>query len=126
MAGGMVFFINATTAGSGGGSGGAGGTLAVSISPTDVGNFSTAPSFTGVTGATATASGGTSPYTYAWTKVSGDAITIASPSSATTKFSVSGMASPETRIANFRVTATDAVLATAISDVQVSMDRIGF
>ena len=124
MAGGMVFFINATTAGSGGGSGGAGGTLAVSISPTDVGNFSTAPSFTGAIGVTATASGGTGPYTYAWTKVSGNAITIASPSSATTKFNVSGMAVNETRLATFRVTATDAVLATATSDVPVSMDRV--
>ena len=120
----MVFFINATTAGSGGGSGGAGGTLAVSISPSSVRNIGNAASFTGATGATATASGGTSPYTYAWTKVSGDAITIASPSSATTKFSVAGMAPFEARLAIFRVTATDAVLATATSDVQVSMDRI--
>lgn len=36
---------------------------------------------------TCTASGGTSPYTYAWTHVSGDVITVDSPTAAATTFS---------------------------------------
>ena len=36
---------------------------------------------------TVTASGGTAPYTYAWSKVSGDTVTIDSPAAASTTFS---------------------------------------
>lgn len=37
--------------------------------------------------ATATPSGGVGPYTYAWEKVSGDTLTVSSPTSASTGFS---------------------------------------
>jgi hypothetical protein len=69
----------------------------------------------------ATASGGTGPYTYAWTRISGSTdITAGSPSSATTNFS--GTIEVGTVNATFRVTATDAVLATATADVSVSLE----
>jgi hypothetical protein len=69
----------------------------------------------------ATASGGTGPYTYAWTRISGSAlITANNPSSGTTLFS--GTIEVGVTTATFRVTATDAVLATATTDVSVSLE----
>lgn len=56
---------------------------------------------------TATASGGIGPFTYLWTKVSGDNITINNATLATTTFRGSLMASPEVRNATFICTVTD-------------------
>jgi hypothetical protein len=57
---------------------------------------------------TATPSGGTAPYTYAWTRVSGDiTISINSPSAATTSFTAS-VADGVPKEAAFKCTITDA------------------
>ena len=77
---------------------------------------------------TATASGGTAPYTYAWTKVSGDSITIDSASAATTTFRATSVAAGEMRTATFRCTATDSTGGTpltATADINVTIDRDG-
>lgn len=69
----------------------------------------------------ATPSGGTAPYTYAWTRISGStAISADSPSSASTTFSGSvGVNAVISAV--FRVTVTDASAATATADVNVDL-----
>lgn len=69
---------------------------------------------------TATPAGGTSPYTYSWALLSGTALTVNSPSSASTTFSKSVSTGAE-YYSTYRVTVTDAVAATATADVDVSM-----
>ena len=65
---------------------------------------------------TATPVGGTGPYTYAWSYVSGDAVTVLSPTAAATAFrsniSAGGV---------YRCTITDFLLATATATVGVSI-----
>lgn len=76
---------------------------------------------------TVTPSGGVSPYTYAWTKLSGDAITADSASAATTTFSATALFSGEARDATFRCTVTDSTGGTpltATADVFVSIERL--
>lgn len=69
---------------------------------------------------TVTAAGGTSPYTYAWAKVSGDTLTVTSPTSASTTFSgTPGVGN--TLQAVYRCTVTDNVAATTTVDVSVSI-----
>ena len=65
---------------------------------------------------TVTPAGGTGPYTYAWAYVSGDAVTVQSPTAATTKFS--SLTSAESV---YRCTVTDFLLATAVANVGVSI-----
>lgn len=73
---------------------------------------------------TVTPSGGTSPYTYAWTWLSGGTgITIGSATAATTSFSATGLTSGETRSGVARCTVTDAVSATYTVDVSVNITR---
>jgi hypothetical protein len=69
---------------------------------------------------TVTAAGGTAPYTYAWTKVSGDTLTVNSPTAAATTFTgTPGVGN--TLQAVYRCTVTDNVAATATVDVSVSI-----
>lgn len=117
MSGAVQMLINKSTAGGGGGGG-----LAVGISPSTI-NETHKPQGFNSASVTAIASGGTPAYSYAWTKLSGDAIVCASPSSATTLFSVTSMGDGETRVATFRVTVTDAIPATAVSDIVVITTR---
>jgi hypothetical protein len=71
-----------------------------------------------------TPTGGTSPYTYAWTWQSGGAsITIDSPSAASCTFSATGLTSGETRSGTARCTVTDALMATFTVDVPVTITR---
>ena len=55
-----------------------------------------------------TASGGVSPYTYAWTKVSGGTVTISSATATSVTWSASGTA-PETKAAVWKCSVTDAI-----------------
>lgn len=74
---------------------------------------------------TVTPTGGTSPYTYAWTRISGSTlITANSASAATTTFTGSSLASGTTYSAVFRCTVTDNVAATKTVDVNVEVIRL--
>jgi hypothetical protein len=73
---------------------------------------------------TVTATGGTPPYTYAWTWASGGAsITITSNTSAATTFSATSLANGETRSGIARCTVTDNVSATYSVDSEVTIKR---
>ena len=73
---------------------------------------------------TATPTGGTPSYTYAWAQTSGDTLTITSPSAATTAF----RGTPPSGLAlegNFACTVTDANGRTAVSGpVSVTLEGI--
>lgn len=72
----------------------------------------------------AAATGGTAPYTYAWTYVSGDtSIGATSPTSASTTFGRSSMADMTTYTASWKCTVTDSVAATATATIGVSFRR---
>jgi hypothetical protein len=69
---------------------------------------------------TVTSSGGSSPYTYTWTKDSGPAeVTVLSPTSATTAFRIVDGAYGSTYSSIFRCTVTDANGATAFALISV-------
>lgn len=75
---------------------------------------------------TATPSGGLSPYTYSWTRVSGVG-TVNSPTSATTTFSAT-LANGDDVSGTFRVTVTDSLATVATADVTIqfiSFDNTG-
>ncbi len=73
---------------------------------------------------TGNASGGTPPYTYAWTFVSGTSFTLTSASSANTSFIRAGNP-PQGSAASavYRITVTDATLATAFKNINVNDSR---
>ena len=94
--------------------------LSLAASPTSVGggSFGGSPATTDST--TATPTGGTGPYTYAWTLISyssGTAPTINSATSATTTFIQTGLGPGGYESAVFRCTVTDSLAATAQADV---------
>lgn len=69
---------------------------------------------------TVTATGGTGPYTYSWTKLSGNAALYAgSPTSATTAFEASICFGSRSGV--FRCTVEDSLGATATVDVSVTL-----
>jgi len=68
-----------------------------------------------------TASGGTAPYTYAWTKRSGDAISAITPSSNSTYFNATITELGQTLTATFRCTVTDSAGSPATFDVDVAV-----
>lgn len=93
-------------------------TLSVSVSPSSIYKSGSTASQTS-SSVTATASGGTTPYTYSWSRTSGStAITANSASSATTSFSVTGLAVEDTAEAVFTVTATGGTTATTTVTVE--------
>lgn len=72
---------------------------------------------------TCTPSGGTGPYTYAWTRISytsGTAPTSNSAATAATAFTQTGLGPGDTESAVFRCTVTDSLAATATADVTVT------
>ena len=75
---------------------------------------------------TATVTGGAAPYSYAWAKVSGDAITAVTPTGAATSFRAAALAAEEVRTATFRVTVTDSASLTATRDINVAIVRTGY
>lgn len=111
--------VNSVATVAGGGGGLTGYANKSSVGGTRVG----AGSVTSAT-VTVTASGGTSPYTYAWTKISGDAITATLSTSATTAFSGT-VALGETLTAQFECEITDSVAATfVVGPVGVGLSEI--
>lgn len=92
-------------------------TLAVTPSVSGAGSsFGTISITSGV--ATATPTGGTGPYTYAWTKVAGDTLTVTSPNSASTTFRA-GIGPSDSRSATYRCTVTDKNGLTASGNVSI-------
>ena len=105
----------------------AGGTLAAIVSPATVQTDTVAIEDLAATiiseVATVTASGGTSPYTYAWTQVSGSsAVACDSPSASSTTFSTT-IYKGTSRSAVYRCTVTDAAMDTTTVDVAVELSR---
>lgn len=94
-------------------------TLSVSINPTSAYGFGTGtPSTNNVT---ASVSGGTAPYTYAWSYVSGDTFTTSNPTSATTHWSKSvGINDIFTGV--YKCTVTDSLGVTGFDTVGVEVD----
>jgi hypothetical protein len=72
---------------------------------------------------TVTASGGTGPYTYAWTNVSGDTFTVTAPTGATTAFQTT-VTLGQDKSGVYRCTVTDSLAATYTVDVAVSVAEI--
>lgn len=98
--------------------------LSVEASPASVsGQGQNYPIQTGLT--TASATGGVPPYSYAWSKVSGVATSIATaPNNALTAFEASaGLPTDEPIVETWRVTATDANSDTATFDIDVTFTR---
>jgi hypothetical protein len=73
------------------------------------------------TTATAAASGGTAGYTFAWTPISANGITISNANTATATFTAATVAAGTTTTGTFRVTATDARSVVVSRDVTVNL-----
>lgn len=72
---------------------------------------------------TCSPTGGTAPYSYAWTFVSGNSFTVDSPTSATTAFSTT-LSTAETKTATYRCTITDANGEAAFADETVTAEEL--
>lgn len=104
------------------GQGGSGGGLAV-YAP-NVNAFVTIPPAAAPSGSTtASASGGTSPYTYGFSLVSGGSGITMSGSGASRTFSAPSGSTDATFSGTYRVTVTDAASATAFYDFSVTLQR---
>lgn len=96
----------------GGGGGGGGGGFTASASPATVYGARSVNGVVSVmtetTTATATATGDVAPFTYAWSKLSGDAMwSITSPTAQTTRFAFEAVGPGESNVGTFRCTVTD-------------------
>lgn len=102
--------------------GGGGGSFSVTASPGSASGAVTDNNlFVNVVsnGVTVTPTGGTGPYTYLWTKVSGDsAVTVSNSTAASVTFSATVPRDQE-RNAVYRCTVTDSLAASAFVDVYV-------
>lgn len=99
----------------GGAAGGGGGTLTATASPTSLSGSGSNSTVTTSSAATVSATGGATPYTYAWSRVSGDStINAVNVSSASTRFSATDMTGAgDSRSAVFKCTVTDSTPGTA-------------
>lgn len=130
----IVAGFPSTSGGSGGGSGGGGG-LTAACTPSSRTKIGTTASLT-TANVVASGSGGTAPYTYAWTFSNGsstiqyggssaDTVTANSPASATTNFTAEDMASGRVVLLTATVTVADAASATATANCDVRFERTG-
>lgn len=102
---------------------GSAATLTATASPSSVfGEAATATVTTSAT--TASASGSVGAVSYAWVKVSGDAITINSASSAATTFSGAAMGLGEVRSAVFKCVVTDSIGSADTNNVTAQVERV--
>jgi len=102
--------------------------LSASASPVDVNGDGggLAPITVTTNSTTVTPSNGTAPYTYSWSRISGDSRVFAvSPTAATTAFRYTNAPVWTVAIATFRCTVTDALGATAAADVIATCSNIG-
>lgn len=99
-----------------GGGGGGGGTLVVNTAPSSAGRISSSQVITSVT-ITATPSGGTAPYTYAWSFFGDPGVChINSPTTASTTVTAAPVDPGFTEGCQIRCTATDSLGATGTSN----------
>ena len=103
------------------GSNAASALLGLSLSPGDI-YTSRAGAGSSISSAdTATATGGSTPYTYAWTRVSGSSYTINSPTSAATTFTTT-LAPSGYKTGVYRCTVTDSLGAIAMADATIEFE----
>lgn len=99
--------------------------FSVTISDTNAFVLSAALGVLTTNSVTVTASGGTAPYTYAWTRVSGDIVTINAAAAATTTFSGDpGVGGSLSGI--YKCTVTDAVAAVSVVSCGVTIINESF
>lgn len=85
------------------------GAFTASLSPTTLSGSGATSSYVSTSSAsTVTPVGGTPGYTYLWSRVSGDTLTINSPTSASSNFGYFN-AIPSTKVAVFKCTVTDSL-----------------
>jgi hypothetical protein len=95
-------------------------TLAVSLSTDTVFGRSHGSGTATTNSVTATVTGGTGPFTYAWVLLSTDGVpnaTAGSPAAATTTFTQTGMAPDDFVTTNWRLTVTDANAVAVTADL---------
>lgn len=113
----LRYFLGGNTTGGGGG-----GSLAVTFDTYEILETDLTPPGTLSATCTATASGGTAPYTYAWSLVPGSGSTagmsITGTATATVTFQWTN-GSADTRSFVYKCTATDSAATTAVNDVSV-------
>lgn len=100
--------------------------MTASASPTTLYKGVTTSSGT-TSSTTVTPSGGTAPYTYSWALLSGDSMTINSPTAATTSFTKGGLGPGDWYSGTFRCTVTDSTGGTpltATADVTVTIENV--
>lgn len=95
--------------------------LSISISPSSLYNSRLGSGSLTSPPATGTGSGGTGPYTYAWTYVSGSSFTINSPGLASTTFTTS-LTAGQLKSGVYRCTVTDSLSATASATITVDLE----
>lgn len=96
--------------------------LSLSITPDTASAVRTGPGTATTGSVTATPAGGQTPFTYAWTRISGVG-TIGSPTSATTAFSQT-LGIGDDVSGTFRCTVTDSVGSTATSDIVANFTEV--
>lgn len=108
--------------GGGGGGGGGGGTaLAVSLSVGAVVTTGSVGALLISASVTGTATGGTAPYGYAWTPITGELFTVTTPTAAATTFRYTPPFEGAFVLV-YRLTVTDAAGGSVFADVEVEFE----